>query len=428
MFNTTRFSNISEYLTHTEQELVYESYIKNEKIYNDKKTTLPNYFKFHNVEIPFSILEKKLKTIFQSFNPLSTDYLNSKSKYLDCFKKIYHGVDSNSTSNIIIQFYIERYNKSDLSVIKESYVFTPKPLYNDEIDEQIEFCSAIDFIIPPIDEKHLQSLQAKISNLLYSLINEENDFSVKKETKLHIIEHNSETGYELIEFNVNTDNDEKIDKELLYGKGFNEFYDLFIKKLNNTKKGIAIFNGPPGTGKSSFIRSLIKEGKLEDKIVTYAPIDIMLNLTNTSIINFLKKLKNRFGKKKNLLLICEDGEQLLLKRDKIHSNDGISSILNFTDGLLNDFFNIQIIITHNQENEVIDDALLRKGRLIAIKEFNKLSTQDSEKLLDYLNINEEAKEPMSLSQIFHLKEEYNIENDKILYQGIKIKNKTGFNV
>lgn len=422
MANLVRNITTSEFLTHTEQELVAESYIKNQQLYDNKKTILPNYFKFDSIQIPLFLLEKSLQKLLNSFTELATEYGNTNNSYLYTHKKVYNGIYINA--NIIIQVYTSYFNKTELNNQKENYVYKLKQPYLNNNEEIIEYVTGIDFIIPPIDIKNLQEFQKNISNSIYDLIKSQTEFTIKKETKLHIIENNPETGYELVEFNINKD-DDLIDIELLYGKDFNKFYNLFLKKINETKKGITIFNGEPGTGKSSFIRKLIREGKLENKIITYAPIEIMLNLTNSTFINFLKKLKYKFPNNKNLLLICEDGEKLLLKRN-LNNNDGISSILNFSDGLLNDFFNIQIIITHNQDNEIIDPGIIRKGRLIAIREFKKLTIDESEKLIDFLNINYDPTDEMTLSQIFHLKNEYDIENDNILFQGIKNKSNIGF--
>jgi len=72
--------------------------------------------------------------------------------------------------------------------------------------------------------------------------------------------------------------------------------------------------------------------------------------------------------------VIEDAENVLIKRDG-HSSQAIANILNLTDGLLSDCVNIQIVATFNTPIQNIDEALLRKGRLIAKYEFTQLSKE-----------------------------------------------------
>ena len=75
------------------------------------------------------------------------------------------------------------------------------------------------------------------------------------------------------------------------------------------------------------------------------------------------------------------------------------------DGLLSDVFNIKIIATFNEDIKKVDDALLRKGRLIYRYEFKELSVEKTNKLLKSLKINHEATEPMTLADIFNFEKE-----------------------
>jgi len=81
---------------------------------------------------------------------------------------------------------------------------------------------------------------------------------------------------------------------------------------------------------------------------------------------------------------------------------------------------IKIIATHNTKREKIDQALLRKGRLMAEHEFDKLPVESVRKLMDKLKIKYEENqlEPMTLSDIY----EFGTEN----FSSIKKDNKIGF--
>jgi len=73
-----------------------------------------------------------------------------------------------------------------------------------------------------------------------------------------------------------------------------------------------------------------------------------------------------------------------------------------SDGLLGDAMHQQIIATFNCDLTIIDPALLRKGRLIANYEFNKLDLESSKILSDKLGYGTEGiTEPMTLAEIYN---------------------------
>ena len=76
--------------------------------------------------------------------------------------------------------------------------------------------------------------------------------------------------------------------------------------------------------------------------------------------------------------------------------------MNLTDGILGDCLSIQIVATFNMKREKIDQALLRKGRLIAEHKFEKLNLDDTNKLLKHLEKDMEVKEGMTLADIYNI--------------------------
>jgi hypothetical protein len=70
--------------------------------------------------------------------------------------------------------------------------------------------------------------------------------------------------------------------------------------------------------------------------------------------------------------------------------------------LLGDAMHQQIIATFNCDLSSIDPALLRKGRLIANHEFNKLDVETSKNLSEKLGFGRDAiKGPMTLAEIYN---------------------------
>jgi len=193
--------------------------------------------------------------------------------------------------------------------------------------------------------------------------------------------------------------------DMHYGEGFEEFNDKLYQRLLNESKGLTLFHGDPGTGKTTYIRHLIKKIKLNDKNnnILYFPPTMVGSITEPGFINFISEWVAD-SKGKNYLLI-EDAEPLLESRNQAR-NIGITNLLNLTDGILNDVLSIQIIATFNTNLKNVDDALLRPERLLARKEFKELSEEKALVLAKEIGVDESLiKGKMSLADIYTLKNE-----------------------
>jgi SpoVK/Ycf46/Vps4 family AAA+-type ATPase len=194
-----------------------------------------------------------------------------------------------------------------------------------------------------------------------------------------------------------------MDIELNYGSDFLKVHETIVNRLNrNHDKGIILFHGDPGTGKTSYIKYLTR--LINDKEVLFIPPSMAESLSEPSIIPFLMEHKNS-------ILIIEDAEKVIADRDLNGSSAGVSNILNLTDGIMGDCLNIQIVATFNMKREKIDPALLRKGRLIAEHKFGLLSVDNTNRLLNHLGKNNKVDKPMPLSDIYNIDEEvFKVEN------------------
>lgn len=186
----------------------------------------------------------------------------------------------------------------------------------------------------------------------------------------------------------------KMNLELNYGSSFLKIHDVIVERLNEQNgKGIILLHGDPGTGKTSYIKYLTS--LINDKDILFIPPSMAEMLSEPSIIPFLMEHKNS-------ILIIEDAERVISDREGNGSPAGVSNILNLTDGILGDCLSIQIVATFNMKREKIDQALLRKGRLIAEHKFEKLSIEDTKKLLKSLKKEHEINEPMCLADIYNI--------------------------
>lgn len=198
-------------------------------------------------------------------------------------------------------------------------------------------------------------------------------------------------------FYLNKISTDKLDVDLdtNYDDYVSEFYDKaneFIRK--DKASGLLLMTGLPGTGKTSLINKMMQDNP--DINFIYINDSILTHLESPEFVHYLSTISNS-------VLILEDQENLLKSRDN-HTNPIISTLLNITSGLLSSSINCRIIITYNYGNKDldVDNALKRKGRLVASVNIGKLSLDKTKKLASKLGLNpDEFNDDSLLSDIYN---------------------------
>lgn len=165
----------------------------------------------------------------------------------------------------------------------------------------------------------------------------------------------------------------------------------FIEK--DKESGLVILHGEMGTGKSCYIKTLIHN--YPKKKFIYLPPQLVDNLGDPALGNFLNTLSDS-------IIVLEDCENAIRDRNTSMSSASVSLLLNMTDGILADDLSIKFICTFNDDMRNIDQALLRRGRLVSKYCFEKLSVDKANNLLKEIGSETEVNEPMALADIFNI--------------------------
>ncbi len=163
-----------------------------------------------------------------------------------------------------------------------------------------------------------------------------------------------------------------VDIERHYNDDFAPVDKTIRAAFGEEVSGLMLLHGLPGTGKTSYIKSLIAD--FPGQKLIFIPNDFVQHMLEPGFIGFLLE-------QKNAILVIEDAEKVIMSRTDSGRNSVVSTILQITDGLFSDFLNIKIVCTFNTDVHRIDKALFRKGRMIAFYEFGELTETKARALL-----------------------------------------------
>lgn len=135
------------------------------------------------------------------------------------------------------------------------------------------------------------------------------------------------------------------------------------KQYSESKANVLLLIGPPGTGKSVLLRTLIME-------MNRKKVGVCSNaqsLQHPALSGWIQQFRN------GGLIAIEDADILVESRDK--GNHQMSMLLNYAEGILSSDSKM-IISTNLPSTKNVDSALLRPGRAFMVLEFHGLDEQE----------------------------------------------------
>jgi hypothetical protein len=186
--------------------------------------------------------------------------------------------------------------------------------------------------------------------------------------------------------------------DLFYGEGFSEKNAAFIDFLQTQRSGLTIFEGTPGTGKTSYIRHLIGKLHKTHRFYFIPPASTGV-LTNPEFIRFWSRQSTSYNDHR-FVCVLEDADGALMTRD-LDNRREVGAILNITDGLLADFLKLQVICSINCSHTEIDPALIRPGRLNTHMVFDRMPGWRAQRIAQESGRELPLQKDYSLAEIFN---------------------------
>lgn len=179
-----------------------------------------------------------------------------------------------------------------------------------------------------------------------------------------------------------------------------DFIYLFnkdIEKLLNEEisKTSALLYGPPGNGKTFFIKHIAKKYDLPIKVFSFNP-----EWTNHDILNLFSQIPSR------CIVLFEDFDNYFDKRECLIKHNSIKftfdTILNCFDGVYNNYKSVIFLMTVNDIEKVDDSIKNRPSRFKYLVEFINPNFEIRLKILGDKTL-AESTEGYNLDQVFFTK-------------------------
>jgi len=350
---------------------------------------------------------------FSIKTPVKIDTVEMMNKIRSCLGSIVGGenlvrlIDYTTTMSEFSVDSAPNVNVAKLFVKKSSSKTTSRYYTDEDIpdsideDDKVDSHNAVILTIEICGQKQFAVDILRALKNLFTQINDENKTSMVK-----WIYPNHGSTYSHI-FKITKD--WEVHKEFypyIKAPDLNSYYQKF---LDNDSQ-VMVLHGPPGTGKTSFIKDMICELGL-NAIISY---DMGVLSSDANFVGYLED--NMFD-----VLIIEDADDLLTS-DRSENNKLIAKILNISDGIIK-LRKKKLIFSTNLDNiNKIDSAVVRPGRCFDIVNFRKLTGPESEAVGKVLGIEVDNREAHTLAELFYAKNN----NEKSQHSSIGLKKAIGF--
>lgn len=306
-------------------------------------------------------------------------------------------VDSFSSSENLEKNFLTEYIPSD-----DDYIINEKVLLqvgeNTWISYVVVNKQSDDFIVnevcfyyKSIDQQ--EDIEKMIIQITECIVDYE-DVSINKVNTLSMNSNNTlDLEPLLIEEDINIEN--------MYSDVVIKDIDKLIKTIKKENKGLSIFTGDRGLGKTNICKYVASK---VDRMSIFIPNNMIDQTINSP------DFKNFLSKFDKTLIVIDDCEFLynpVYGRMSYFTNN----ILQLVDGFMAEHLNVHFLLVFNMDKDELDENLLDCNSLIDVIEFDMLSADMATELSKSLGINKKHKSESRLLDVMNSKKKKSLKEE-----------------
>ncbi len=169
------------------------------------------------------------------------------------------------------------------------------------------------------------------------------------------------------------------------------------------KARLILWHGQPGTGKTHALRALLREWQPWCDAAFITDAERFVGGAPTYLFQVARFGGGRVGaqaSKRSKLIILEDAGELMTTEARAMIGQGLSRLLNLTDGLMGQGLNVMVLITTNEPLSTMHPAVIRPGRCLTEMEFGALSAEAANRWLRANGSDVTVAKPTPLAELY----------------------------